>query len=64
MDLTSGAPFWVVRDGLPAVYPRLKQDRRCEVAIIGGGIIIAADLLLDLFLQRGNPDLEIFRFDR
>ena len=33
----------------------------------GNGItfsLIAADLLLDLFLQRRNPDLEIFRFDR
>jgi glycine/D-amino acid oxidase-like deaminating enzyme len=38
MDLTSGSPFWVVNDGLPAVYPRLHQDKRCDVAVIGGGI--------------------------
>jgi glycine/D-amino acid oxidase-like deaminating enzyme len=38
MDLTSGAPFWIVNDGLLATYPRLKQDRRCDVAVIGGGI--------------------------
>jgi glycerol-3-phosphate dehydrogenase len=38
MDLTSGAPFWIVRDGLLATYPRLKRDRRCDVAVIGGGI--------------------------
>lgn len=38
MDPTSGAPFWIVRDGLPAVYPKLKQDRRCDGAVIGGGI--------------------------
>jgi glycine/D-amino acid oxidase-like deaminating enzyme len=33
----------------------------------GNGITfsyIAAGLLLDLFLQRQNPDLEIFRFNR
>jgi glycine/D-amino acid oxidase-like deaminating enzyme len=38
MDLTSGAPFWILRDGLLATYPRLQRDRRCDVAIIGGGI--------------------------
>jgi glycine/D-amino acid oxidase-like deaminating enzyme len=38
MDLTSGAPFWIIRDGLLATYPRLQRDRRCDVAIIGGGI--------------------------
>jgi glycine/D-amino acid oxidase-like deaminating enzyme len=38
MDLTSGAPFWIVHDGLLATYPRLKRDRRCDVAVIGGGI--------------------------
>jgi glycine/D-amino acid oxidase-like deaminating enzyme len=38
MDLTSGAPFWIVNDGLLAAYPRLTQDRRCDVAVIGGGI--------------------------
>ncbi len=38
MDLTSGAPFWIVNDGLLATYPRLKHDRRCDVAVIGGGI--------------------------
>jgi len=26
MDLTSGAPFWIISDGLPAVYPKLKRD--------------------------------------
>jgi glycine/D-amino acid oxidase-like deaminating enzyme len=38
MDLTSGVPFWLVRSGLPATYPKLDEDRRCDVAIIGGGI--------------------------
>ncbi|HEX2218222.1 MAG TPA: FAD-dependent oxidoreductase, partial [Gemmatimonadales bacterium] len=38
MDLTTGVPFWLVKDGLKATYPKLDQDRRCDVAIIGGGI--------------------------
>lgn len=51
MDLTSGAPFWIIRDGLRAVYPKLKQDRRCDVAIIGGGITGA--LVAHRFVQEG-----------
>lgn len=38
LDLTSGTPFWPVSDGLLATYPRLRNDRRCDVVIIGGGI--------------------------
>lgn len=38
MDLTSGTPFWPILDGLPAAYPRLDRDLRCDVAVIGGGI--------------------------
>jgi glycine/D-amino acid oxidase-like deaminating enzyme len=38
MDLTSGNPLWPIVDGLPTVYPRLHEDRRCDVAVIGGGI--------------------------
>lgn len=51
MDLTSGAPFWIIRDGLPAAYPKLKQDRSCDVAIIGGGITGA--LVAHRFVQEG-----------
>ncbi len=38
MDLTSGSPFWPIHDGLPASYPPLRQDRRSDVVVIGGGI--------------------------
>src|SRR6476659_972192 len=38
MDLTSGTPLWPTLIGLPTVYPRLRRDRRCDVAVIGGGI--------------------------
>jgi glycine/D-amino acid oxidase-like deaminating enzyme len=51
MDLTSGAPFWILRDGLLATYPRLQRDRRCDVAIIGGGITGA--LVAHRFVREG-----------
>ena len=51
MDLTSGAPFWIVNDGLLATYPRLKEDRRCDVAVIGGGITGA--LVAHRFIREG-----------
>ena len=38
MDLTSGTPLWPTLVGLPTAYPRLRRDRRCDVAVVGGGI--------------------------
>jgi glycine/D-amino acid oxidase-like deaminating enzyme len=38
MDLVSGDPVWPTLVGLPAAYPPLRRDRRCDVAVIGGGI--------------------------
>ena len=38
MDLKSGYPFWAVKNGLPATFPPLARDRRCEVAVLGAGI--------------------------
>jgi glycine/D-amino acid oxidase-like deaminating enzyme len=38
VDLTSGCPFWQVRDGLPAVYPALDREVDADVAVVGGGI--------------------------
>ncbi len=38
MNLTSGYPFWLVRDGLPFDYTKLQKDVSTEVAIMGGGI--------------------------
>jgi hypothetical protein len=69
MDLVGGTPLWPTSDGLPAVYPSLHHDLRCDVDWRWGGngitfSWIAANLLLDRFLGRRNPDAEIFRFDR
>lgn len=38
MDLKSGYPFWLVKDGLPFNYPKLENNIQTEVAILGGGI--------------------------
>jgi glycine/D-amino acid oxidase-like deaminating enzyme len=38
MDLVSGTPFWPLRDGLLGVYPPLKENVTCDIAIVGGGI--------------------------
>lgn len=38
MDLRSGHPFWLVKNGLLAAYPPLEADLTCEVVVIGGGI--------------------------
>lgn len=48
MDLKSGYPFWAVKNGLMHAYPRLEADRKCDVAIVGGGItgaLIATELV-------------------
>lgn len=38
MNLKSGYPFWLVRDGLPFSYPKLEHDLECDILILGGGI--------------------------
>jgi hypothetical protein len=39
MDLTSGLPFWTVRNGLLQVYPPLDSDIRCDALIISGALL-------------------------
>lgn len=38
MDLRSGHPYWLLKNGLLANYPSLRRAERCDVAILGGGI--------------------------
>jgi glycine/D-amino acid oxidase-like deaminating enzyme len=38
MDLTSNEPFWLIKNGLLASYPSLKEDVETDVLIIGAGI--------------------------
>lgn len=48
MDLKSGYPFWAISNGLMHAFPPLRQDTRCDVVVIGGGItgaLIAHELV-------------------
>jgi len=38
MELVAGYPFWLIKDGLQYNYPKLVENKKCDVAIIGGGI--------------------------
>ncbi|MBC7888871.1 MAG: FAD-binding oxidoreductase [Ferruginibacter sp.] len=38
MNLRSGYPFWLAKNGLPFDYPKLEKSTRAEVVIMGGGI--------------------------
>src|ERR1700727_2086804 len=48
MDLHSGAPFWLVRNGLDTELEALDRDERCDVAIVGAGVTgaLVADALI------------------
>ena len=51
MDLNSGYPFWVVRDGLPGTFPALDEDVACEILVVGAGITGA--LIADRLVRAG-----------
>lgn len=38
MDLVSGYPYWLIKDGLLFNYPALESDMNTDVLIMGGGI--------------------------
>ena len=38
MDLRTGSPFWMLKDGLLATYPALSADQSVDIAIIGAGV--------------------------
>jgi glycine/D-amino acid oxidase-like deaminating enzyme len=38
MDLKSGYPFWVTKNGLLQCFPRLGESLRCDALIVGAGI--------------------------
>ncbi len=53
MDLHGGLPFWLLRNGLGPDYPRLEEDVRTDVVIVGGGITGA--LCAYVLTQAGIP---------
>jgi glycine/D-amino acid oxidase-like deaminating enzyme len=52
-ELRSCQPYWILKNGLLAVYPPLEQDATCEVAVLGAGITGA---LLATYLCREGVD--------
>lgn len=38
VDLKSGHPYWLVKNGLLHAFPRLAEALRCDVLIVGAGI--------------------------
>jgi glycine/D-amino acid oxidase-like deaminating enzyme len=38
MDLNSGSPFWVIKNGLLHSFQRLDEDLSCDVLVVGAGI--------------------------
>lgn len=52
LDLKSGHPFWAVKNGLLRAFPPLRDDLRCDVAVVGGGITGA--LVADALAARGH----------
>lgn len=38
MKLKSNEPFWLIKNGLVSTYPSLREDKVCDVLIVGGGI--------------------------
>ena len=38
MNLRSDLPYWLIRNGLTAVYPGLEKDSTCDALVVGGGI--------------------------
>lgn len=38
MDLKSNEPFWLVKNGILHSYPSLRENKSCDVLIVGAGI--------------------------
>ncbi|TGD59929.1 FAD-binding oxidoreductase [Flavobacterium humi] len=38
MNLQSGYPFWLIKDGMPFTFPKLAKNTTTDVVIIGAGI--------------------------
>ena len=53
MDLTTGLPFWLVKNGLPYDYPQLDKNINCGVVILGGGITAAINAFI--LIEAGIP---------
>ncbi|MEO6670875.1 MAG: FAD-dependent oxidoreductase [Ferruginibacter sp.] len=53
MDLKSGYPFWLIKNGLPFDYPVLLENTSSDVLIMGGGI--SGALMAYHLMESGIP---------
>ena len=53
MNLKTGFPFWLIKDGLPFQYPKLDRDVDTEVIVLGAGITGA--LVRHYLVEAGIP---------
>lgn len=53
MELRTGQPFWLARDGLPYIYPPLRASTSADVLVVGGGIT-GACMALELSRSGAN----------
>ncbi|MEO5906965.1 MAG: FAD-dependent oxidoreductase [Saprospiraceae bacterium] len=56
MDLRSGLPFWLIKNGLPYSYPQLDHAIDTDVVILGGGI---SGALMGYYLVNAGIDCVI-----
>jgi len=57
MNIRSGYPFWLIKNGLPFNYPKLDKDCITEVCILGGGI--SGAVTAHYLLKAGVPCIVI-----
>lgn len=53
MDLKTGYPYWLIKNGLPFQYPKLLKNIKSDVVIIGGGI--SGAFAAHYLTQKGIP---------
>lgn len=53
LDLRSGVPYWLVKNGLPFQYPKLRESINTDVAVLGGGI---SGALMSYYLTKAGID--------
>ncbi len=53
MNLSSGYPYSLIRTGLPYDYPKLLENSRADIVIMGGGI---SGALTAFYLQKAGVD--------
>lgn len=56
MDLRSGYPYWLIKNGLPFDYPKLERPAKADVIIMGGGI---SGALVGYYLANAGIDCVI-----